>query len=169
PFVGQDGVQPEIWSYGHRNPQGAGLDLQGNLWTAEHGPRGGDEVNRIRRGANFGWPVISYGVHYSGAKIGQGTAKAGMDQPVHYWDPSIAPSGLLVYSGKLWPQWRGHVFVGSLKFDHIARLSGTPMREVEQIKGSETERVRDIVEASDGAIWFIAEGSGTVWRMVPGS
>lgn len=169
PFVGQDGVQPEIWSYGHRNPQGAGLDLQGNLWTAEHGPRGGDEVNRIRKGANFGWPVISYGVHYSGAKIGQGTAKAGMDQPVHYWDPSIAPSGLLVYSGKLWPQWRGHVFVGSLKFDHIARLSGTPMREVEQIKGSETERVRDIVEASDGAIWFIAEGSGTVWRMVPGS
>ncbi len=168
PFVGQDGVQPQIWSYGHRNPQGAALDLQGNLWTSEHGPKGGDEVNRIRKGANFGWPVISYGVHYSGARIGEGSSKPGMEQPAHYWDPSIAPSGLLIYSGKLWPKWRGHFFVGSLKFDYISRLSGRPLREAEQIKGSETERIRDIVEAPDGAIWFIAEGTGTVWRMTPG-
>lgn len=168
PFVGQAGVQPHIWSFGHRNPQGAALDLQGNLWTVEHGAKGGDEVNRIRKGANFGWPEISYGVHYSGQKIGSGTAKPGMQQPAHYWDPSIAPSGLLIYSGKLWPQWRGDLFVGSLKFDYIARLDGKPLREREQIKGSQIKRVRDIVEASDGAIWFISESSGSVWRITPG-
>ena len=168
PFVGKPGHRPEIWTYGHRNPQGAGLDLQGNLWTAEHGAKGGDEVNRIRKGANFGWPVISYGVHYNGRKIGEGTAKPGLQQPEHYWDPSIAPSGLLVYSGKLWPEWRGDIFVGSLKFDYISRLDGTPLREVEQLRGAETERVRDIVEAPDGAIWFISVGQGTVYRITPG-
>lgn len=168
PFIGQDGVQPHIWSFGHRNPQGAGLDLQGRLWTSEHGAKGGDEINVVRKGANFGWPVISYGKHYSGGKIGEGTARAGMEQPRYYWDPSIAPSGLLVYSGKLWPQWRGDIFVGSLKFDYIARLSGTPLREVEQIKSNQTERVRDLIEAPDGAIWFISVGAGAVFRAVPG-
>ena len=168
PFVGQTGVQPHIWSYGHRNPQGAALDLQGNLWTSEHGAKGGDEVNLIRKGENFGWPEISYGVHYSGPKIGSGTSKPGMQQPLHYWDPSIAPSGLMIYSGKLWPQWRGELFVGSLKYDHIARLSGRPLRQREQIKGRQIQRVRDIVEAPDGAIWFISESSGSVWRMTPG-
>ncbi|EEE36544.1 soluble aldose sugar dehydrogenase YliI (Asd) [Rhodobacteraceae bacterium KLH11] len=167
PFVGQPDIRPEIWSFGHRNPQGAGLDLQGRLWVSEHGAKGGDEVNLIRPGANYGWPVISYGVHYSGQKIGEGTSKPGMEQPQHYWDPSIAPSGLLVYSGKLWPEWKGDVFVGSLKFDYIARLSGNPVREVEQIKGPETERVRDIVEAPDGSIWFISVGQGAVFRMTP--
>ncbi|WP_171176512.1 PQQ-dependent sugar dehydrogenase [Ruegeria sp. HKCCD8929] len=167
PFAGQAGVRPEIWSYGHRNPQGAALDLQGRLWTAEHGAKGGDEVNRIRKGANFGWPVISYGVHYSGKKIGEGTTKTGMEQPEFYWDPSIAPSGLMVYSGKLWPAWRGDIFVGSLKFDYISRLEGNRVREVEQIKGPETERVRDIVEAPDGSIWFISVGQGAVYRMTP--
>lgn len=167
PFIGQDAVQPEIWSYGHRNPQGAGLDLNGNLWTAEHGAKGGDEVNRIRKGANFGWPVISYGVHYSGGKIGEGASKEGMEQPEYYWDPSIAPSGLLVYSGKLWPEWKGDVFVGSLKFDYISRLEGGDLREVEQIKAPETERVRDIVEAPDGSIWFISVGNGAIYRITP--
>ncbi|MEX0278153.1 MAG: PQQ-dependent sugar dehydrogenase [Ruegeria sp.] len=169
PFVGQENMRPEIWSYGHRNPQGAGLDARGQLWVSEHGARGGDEVNRVRRGANFGWPVISYGVHYSGQKIGEGTSRQGMEQPEYYWDPSIAPSGLLVYSGKLWPQWKGNLFVGSLKFDYIARLSGQPLREVEQIKGPATERVRDIVEAPDGSIWFISVGQGAVYRMTPAS
>ncbi|WP_170480595.1 PQQ-dependent sugar dehydrogenase [Ruegeria arenilitoris] len=169
PFVGQSDIRPEIWSYGHRNPQGAGLDGRGNLWLSEHGARGGDEVNRIKPGANYGWPVISYGVHYSGDKIGEGTSKPGMEQPEHYWDPSIAPSGLVVYSGKLWPEWRGNLFVGSLKFDYIARLSGSNLREVEQIKGPETERVRDIVEAPDGSIWFISVGQGAIYRMVPAS
>ncbi|MEO9896724.1 MAG: PQQ-dependent sugar dehydrogenase [Paracoccaceae bacterium] len=167
PFVGQSGIQPQIWSYGHRNPQGAGLDEGGTLWTAEHGARGGDEVNRIKKGANFGWPVISYGKHYSGDKIGDGTSKAGMEQPSHYWDPSIAPSGLLVYSGDMFPSWRGDIFVGSLKFDYISRLerNGSTVSEVEQIKSAETGRVRDIVQAPDGAIWFISVGNGTVYRM----
>ncbi|MEM6304808.1 MAG: PQQ-dependent sugar dehydrogenase [Pseudomonadota bacterium] len=165
PFLGQSDVLPEIWSYGHRNPQGAGLDLNGNLWTAEHGARGGDEVNAVKKGANFGWPVISYGVHYSGGKIGEGTAKAGMEQPEFYWDPSMAPSGLMVYSGKMFPAWRGDIFVGSLKFDYIARLEGSPLREVAQIKNDATLRVRDIVEGPDGAIWFISVGNGSVYRL----
>ncbi|WP_323764661.1 PQQ-dependent sugar dehydrogenase [Marinovum sp.] len=161
-------AQPEIWSYGHRNPQGAALDLQGNLWVNEHGARGGDEVNRIRKGANYGWPVIAYGRHYSGGQIGEGTAKPGMEQPVHYWDPSIAPSGMMFYSGKLWPAWEGDLFVGSLKFDYIARLDGAPMREREQIKSAATERVRDIREGPDGAIWFLSVGQGALYRMTPG-
>ncbi|WP_375227739.1 PQQ-dependent sugar dehydrogenase [Roseobacter sp. S98] len=167
PFVGTAGVLPEIWSFGHRNPQGAGLDASGNLWTAEHGARGGDEVNFVRKGANFGWPVISYGRHYSGGKIGEGTEKAGMEQPAFYWDPSIAPSGLLVYSGDMFPAWRGDIFVGSLKFDYIARLevSGQTAREVQQIENSATDRVRDIVQAPDGSIWFISVGNGAVYRI----
>ncbi|MEM0947687.1 MAG: PQQ-dependent sugar dehydrogenase [Pseudomonadota bacterium] len=171
PFVGVDDARPEIWSYGHRNPQGAALDLDGNLWVNEHGARGGDEVNLIRRGANYGWPVISYGTHYSGLKIGEGTEREGMEQPVHYWDPSIAPSGMAVYSGKLWSAWRGDVFVGSLKFDMISRLeaSGGGLREAERIKGPETERVRDIVEAPDGSIWFLSVGRGTAYRVTPGT
>ncbi|WP_158963541.1 PQQ-dependent sugar dehydrogenase [Chachezhania sediminis] len=167
PFVGQAGHRPEIWSYGHRNPQGADLDLQGRLWVSEHGAQGGDEVNLIRKGANYGWPVISYGRHYSGARIGEGTAKAGMEQPEFYWDPSIAPSGLLVYSGKLWPEWRGDIFVGSLKFNHIARLDGRPLRERERIESAETGRVRDIVEGEDGSIWFLSVTDGALYRMVP--
>ncbi|WP_170375366.1 PQQ-dependent sugar dehydrogenase [Ruegeria atlantica] len=167
PFVQASGVRPEIWSYGHRNPQGAGLDARGRLWISEHGAKGGDEVNLVQPGSNYGWPVISFGVHYSGDKIGEGTAKPGMEQPEHYWDPSIAPSGLMVYSGKLWSDWKGDIFVGSLKFDYIARLAGSPLREVEQIKGPETNRVRDIVEAPDGSIWFISVGEGAVYRMIP--
>jgi len=168
PFVGQPGVQPEIWSYGHRNAQGAALDLDGVLWTAEHGARGGDEVNRVRKGANFGWPVISYGVHYSGRRIGEGATKAGMEQPAFYWDPSMAPSGLMVYSGTLWPEWRGDLFVGSLKFSYISRLDGDPLQEAEQIESDQTSRVRDIVEAPDGTIWFLSVGEGAVYRMTPG-
>ncbi|SFF09946.1 Glucose/arabinose dehydrogenase, beta-propeller fold [Sulfitobacter brevis] len=165
PFVGQSGARPEIWSYGHRNPQGAGFDLEGNLWVSEHGAKGGDEVNRIEKSRNYGWPVISFGVHYSGAQIGEGSAKEGMEQPGFYWDPSIAPSGLMVYSGKMFPTWQGDIFVGSLKFDYIAQLRGEPLVEVAQIKTDETLRVRDIVEAPDGAIWFISEINGAVYRI----
>jgi glucose/arabinose dehydrogenase len=137
--------------------------------VAEHGAKGGDEVNRIRRGGNFGWPVISYGRHYSGAKIGEGTAKDGMEQPAFYWDPSIAPSGLLIYSGAMFPEWRGHFLVGSLKFDYIAVLAGNPLREVAQIKSQATQRVRDVVQGPEGAIWFISEGRGSVYRITPAS
>ncbi|WP_027258930.1 PQQ-dependent sugar dehydrogenase [Leisingera aquimarina] len=165
PFTGTQGAQPEIWSYGHRNPQGMALDLQGNLWVAEHGAKGGDEVNRIRKGANYGWPVISYGRHYSGGKIGEGTSKPGMEQPEWYWDPSIAPSGMMIYSGRMWPQWRGDIFVGSLKFDYISRLSGAPLVEAEQLRSSETGRIRDVQEAPDGSIWFASESAGAVYRL----
>lgn len=167
PFVDQSGAQPEIWSWGHRNPQGATLDGAGQLWINEHGARGGDEVNRVQRGANYGWPVISYGRHYSGLPIGEGTAKPGLEQPVMYWDPSIAPSGMAQLAGALWPGREGDMLVGSLKFDYIARLSGDPLREVEQIKGRETERVRDIRQAPDGSVWFISEARGTVYRIAP--
>ena len=168
PFVGQSDARAAIWSYGHRNPQGAALDLSGDLLVVEHGARGGDEINRVARGANYGWPVISYGRHYSGGKIGEGTSKPGMEQPAFYWDPSMAPSGMMVYSGKLWPEWRGDIFVGSLKFDYIARLDGDPLQEVEQIEGDETPRVRDVREGPDGAIWFLSVGNGALYRMTPG-
>jgi glucose/arabinose dehydrogenase len=167
PMRGRAGAQPEIWSFGHRNPQGAALDLSGQLWVVEHGARGGDEVNRVERGENYGWPVISYGRQYSGGKIGEGTEKPGLRQPEHYWDPSIAPSGLMIYSGALWPQWRGDLFVGSLKFGLISRLDGDTLREAEQIEGPETDRVRDIREGPDGAIWFISENNSAVYRITP--
>jgi len=164
PFVGTAGAQPEIWSYGHRNPQGAALDADGQLWVNEHGARGGDEVNRVKKGANYGWPVIAYGRHYSGLKIGEGTAKPGMEQPVHYWDPSIAPSGMTFYDGAI-AAWRGDAFVGSLKFDYIARLSGTPLREVERIEAPQTARVRDVRTGPDGALWFLSEGNGAIYKI----
>ncbi len=158
-----------IWSSGHRNPQGAALGLDGTLWTVEHGAMGGDEVNHTKAGGNYGWPVISYGLEYSGDRIGEGTARAGMEQPQFYWDPSIAPSGMMIYSGRLWPEWRGDVFVGSLKFDFISRLTGdaTGLREAERLFEGEYERVRDVREAPDGSIWFLAENAGEVWRITP--
>ncbi|WGW05855.1 PQQ-dependent sugar dehydrogenase [Tropicibacter oceani] len=162
PLVGQSDALPEIYSYGHRNPQGAALDSAGQLWVAEHGAQGGDEVNRVTAGANFGWPVISYGVNYDGSKIGEGTAKDGMAQPEMYWDPSIAPSGMAFFTGG---DWDGDAFVGSLKFDYIARLSGDPLREVEQISGPETERVRDVAQGPDGALWFLSVGNGALYRL----
>ena len=167
PFAGTEGARPAIWSYGHRNPQGAARDPEGRLWVVEHGARGGDEINRVRRGANYGWPVISYGRHYSGAKIGEGTHKAGMEQPEFYWDPSIAPSGMMIYSGDMFPDWRGHVFVGSLKFDLISHLAGAPLREIARLKSPETVRVRDIRQAPDGAIWFLSVGNGAAYRITP--
>ena len=168
PFSGAQGALPEIWSYGHRNPQGAALDTEGTLWAVEHGARGGDEINRIGMGLNYGWPVISYGVHYSGRKIGEGVAKEGMEQPEFYWDPSIAPSAIMIYSGKLWPEWTGHFFVGSLKFDYISRLDPEGgLREVEQLEFPETKRIRDVREAPDGSIWFLSEDRRAAYRMVP--
>lgn len=167
PYAGLDGARPEIWSHGHRNPQGAALDADGRLWLVEHGARGGDEVNRVKKGANYGWPVISYGRHYSGMRIGEGTAREGMEQPAHYWDPSIAPSGLLIYSGVLWPEWRGDMFTGSLNSGLISRVDADTLKEAERISGPETDRVRDIREGPNGAIWFISENNDAVYRMTP--
>ncbi|MEM1236592.1 MAG: PQQ-dependent sugar dehydrogenase [Pseudomonadota bacterium] len=168
PFVDRNGAQPGIWSLGHRNPQGMAMDAEGNIWTVEHGAAGGDEINLVQRGVNYGWPVISYGRHYSGGKIGEGTEKPGLEQPEFYWDPSIAPSGMMIYSGKLWPEWRGDIFVGSLKFDMISRLErGSRLTEAERIESDETLRVRDIREAPDGSIWFLSVGQGALYRVTP--
>lgn len=168
PFVDGSAL-PEIWSIGHRNAQGAALDEQGRFWTVSHGARGGDEINRPEAGRNYGWPVISYGTHYSGEKIGEGTRKAGMEQPLHYWDPSIAPSGMMIYSGKLWPEWAGDIFVGSLKFDYISRLDrqGDLIGDEEQLLPGTYERIRDIREGPDGAIWFLSAGDAALYRMTP--
>ena len=167
PFADTPGAQPEIWSYGHRNPQGAALDGSGQLWVHEHGARGGDEVNRVEKGSNYGWPVISYGRHYSGARIGEGQAKPGMEQPVHYWDPSIAPSGLAIYSGRLWPAWEGDMFVGSLNSDFISRVDAATLTEAERLQSSATGRVRDIREGPSGALWFLSERDGALYRITP--
>lgn len=170
PFAGgTGGGAPEVWSYGHRNPQGAALGLDGALLVVEHGARGGDEINRPAAGRNYGWPEISYGREYSGGRIGQGTSAAGMEQPLFYWDPSIAPSGMAVYSGRLWPEWRGDVFVGSLKFDFLSRLEGGPegYAERERLFEGAFPRIRDVREAPDGSIWFLSETDGAAFRMAP--
>lgn len=162
------GAVPGLWSFGHRNPQGLAFDGEGRLWASEHGAMGGDEVNLVEAGGNYGWPVVAYGRNYNGTRIGIGTAATGYLQPVRIWDPSIAPSGHLVYSGRLWPQWAGHHLVGSLKFDYIALLDPARGWAEERLAGRETGRVRDIREAPDGSIWFVSVDRGAVYRMVPG-
>ena len=171
PAVSHEGWNPGFLSIGHRNIQGAALDLEGRLLTVEHGAQGGDELNAPQAGRNYGWPVISYGIDYSGDKIGEGTSKPGMEQPLHYWDPSIAPSGLMVYSGKLVPEWRGDIFFGSLNSDFLGRLdpetdAATGYAE-ERLSAPETGRVRDVAEAPDGAIWFLSVHDGAVYRLAP--
>lgn len=171
PAIAQDGWLPGAFSLGHRNIQGAALDLSGRLLTVEHGAQGGDELNAPEAGRNYGWPIISYGENYGGGRIGEGPEKTGMEQPLHYWDPSIAPSGLMVYSGKLVPEWRGDIFFGSLNSDFLGRLdpdtpAATGFAE-ERISGPETGRVRDVVEAPDGSIWFLSVYDGAVYRMAP--
>jgi glucose/arabinose dehydrogenase len=170
PFVNRGGARPEIWSYGHRNLQGAALHPEtGQLWTIEHGAQGGDEVNVPRAGRNYGWPVITYGRDYSGAKIGEGTAKPGMEQPVHYWDPSIAPSGLAFYTGDKFPEWRGDLFVGSLKFHLLVRLRLQGERVVSEeriLQG--VGRIRDVRQGPDGFIYLLTdEGDGRILRLEP--
>lgn len=166
------GALPGVFSLGHRNAQGATLDLDGRLLLVEHGAQGGDELNAPQAGRNYGWPVISFGINYNGATIGEGTAQAGMEQPLHYWDPSIAPSGLLVYSGRLIPDWRGDIIFGSLNSDYLGRLDPDSPAETgfaeERISSAETQRVRDVAEAPDGSIWFLSVGNGAVYRLAPG-
>jgi len=173
PAILQEGWLAGALSRGHRNLQGAGLDLSGRLLTVEHGAQGGDELNAPEAGRNYGWPVIAYGINYSGAPIGEGQAKDGMEQPLHYWDPSIAPSGLMVYSGKLVPEWAGDIFFGSLNSDFLGRLDpDTPAPTgyaEERISAPETGRVRDVVEAPDGSIWFLSVTDGAVYRLAPES
>jgi len=172
PFKSESNALPEIYSFGHRNPQGATLNpATGRLWTLSHGARGGDEINRPQAGRNYGWPTISYGRHYSGGKIGIGTEAPGMEQPVHYWDPSIAPSGLTFYSGDLFPKWRGNLFAGALKDQLISRLeiSNGRVTGEEQILKGQYGRIRDIRQGPNGAIWFVNDKNrGGLYRILPG-
>lgn len=168
PFVGQDGAKEATYSYGHRNPQGMALNPQsGVVWANEHGPRGGDEVNIIEPGNNYGWPVISYGINYNGTEFAEDTARAGMEQPILYWDPSIAPAGMSFITSDKYPGWEGDLLVASLKFSYIAHLEvegNEILGETKLVEG--VGRIRAIEEGPDGYIYFTAEGDG-VYRLVP--
>ncbi|MCB5173750.1 PQQ-dependent sugar dehydrogenase [Microvirga lenta] len=171
PFLGREGARPEIWSLGHRNVQSAALHpASGELWTVEHGARGGDEVNIPQPGKNYGWPVISYGVDYSGAKIGEGTAKSGLQQPVYYWDPSIAPSGMTFYTGNRFPGWHGSILVGALSGRLVSRLEvdGNRVTGEERMLQNLGERIRDVRQGPDGLIYLLTDSSqGRILRMRP--
>ena len=172
PFVGKAGIEPSIWTYGHRNPQGMTLDrTSGNLWAIEHGPQGGDELNLIVATHNYGWPVIGEGVNYGGATIHDSTTKAGMDSPVHYWLPSIGTSGLLLYTGDAFPKWKGNLFVGGLVGQQVARLTmnGKKVGSEETLFNGHG-RIRDIRQGPDGYI-YLGIDAGTkdvsIVRLVP--
>ena len=171
PFLSRDNALPEIWSYGHRNPQGLLYDNNsGNLWSIEHGPRGGDEINLVVKGANYGWPVISYGKEYWGpVSIGEGTEKPGMEQPVKVYIPSIAPGSLLLYSATAFPQWQGNLFSGALKLRHLNRVSISVDNKAiaeERLLGDLNERIRALAQSPEGWIYFSTD-SGKIMRMRP--
>ncbi|WP_342720359.1 PQQ-dependent sugar dehydrogenase [Acidovorax sp. FHTAMBA] len=171
PFVSQSGALPEIWSYGHRNPQGATLAPDGTLWMHEHGPQGGDEINLPQPGRNYGWPVVTYGENYGGGKMGEGTAKAGTEQPLHYWVPSIAPSGMaFLTSARYGAAWQGSLFVGSLKFGTLHRLEvagGKVQREEKLLQGN-GERIRDVRQGPDGFLYMVTDSpQGRLLRLLP--
>ncbi len=174
PYAGnpkKDGSRPEIWSIGHRNVQGAALNpATGKLWTIEHGARGGDEINIPEAGKNYGWPVISYGRNYDFTKIGVGTHKDGMEQPLYYWDPSIAPSGAAFYTGDLFAEWKGNLFVGALAGQALHRLvlDGEKVVGEEKLLADLGERIRDVRSGPDGALWLLTDSpQGRVLRVVP--
>ena len=174
PFAGNPkrrGWRPEIWSIGHRNVQGAALDPRtGKLWTIEHGARGGDEINIPEAGKNYGWPVITYGRDYSFMKIGEGTAKAGMEQPIYYWDPSIAPSGAAFYTGDAIPEWKGNLFVGALAGQALHRLvlGGDTVIGEEALLRDLGERIRDVRSGPDGTLWLLTDSpEARILRVVP--
>ncbi|MGO4705530.1 PQQ-dependent sugar dehydrogenase [Microvirga sp. 2MCAF38] len=171
PFLNREGVKPEIWSYGHRNVQGAAINpATGELWTAEHGARGGDEINIPRKGKNYGWPVISYGVDYSGAKIGEGTSKPGMEQPIYYWDPSIAPSGMTFYTGDQFPAWRNSILIGALAGKLVSRveINGDKVTGEERMLQNLGERIRDVRQGPDGFVYLLTDsGQGRILRVRP--
>ncbi len=171
PFHAQSSKRNEIWSYGHRNVQSAAINPEtGKLWTVEHGPRGGDEVNIPDKGRNYGWPVIGYGIDYSGAKLHEATHKAGMEQPVYYWRPSIAPSGAAFYTGTLFPAWRGNLLVGALAGQALHRLvlDGDKVVGEEILLKERRERIRDVRVAPDGAVWLLTDDSpGQILRLAP--
>lgn len=171
PFAKTADAQPGIWSYGHRNLQGATLHPQtGELWTIEHGARGGDELNNPKAGKNYGWPVITYGINYNGQPIGEGQAKEGMEQPVYYWDPVIAPSGMFFYTGDAFPGWKGSVIIGSMTPGALVRLTMENGRVTgeERYLGGLRERFRDVVQGPDGLIYAVTDNpQGRVLKISP--
>jgi glucose/arabinose dehydrogenase len=170
PFVGRTGARSEIWSYGHRNMQGATLAPDGTLWTTEHGPRGGDELNRTEAGKNYGWPVITYGEEYQGGKIGEGTAKTGMEQPIWYWNPVIAASGLTFYTGDAIPGWKGSILAGSMTPGGLVRLemqNGRVVKE-ERYLVEMKERFRAVKQGPDGFVYVLTDQTaGRILRIKP--
>jgi glucose/arabinose dehydrogenase len=171
PFLGVEGARPEIFSYGHRNVQGLALNpASGEIWAHEHGPRGGDEVNILKAGANYGWPAITYGIDYSGAIISDKTEASGMEQPVVYWVPSIAPSGMTFYDGDLFPQWKGDLFVGALAGRHLRRLEleGDRVTGQEELLTGLRERIRDVRSGPDGYLYLLTDSrNGRLIRLEP--
>jgi glucose/arabinose dehydrogenase len=171
PFVHQAGARPEIWAYGVRNAEGLAFEPgTGKLWELEHGPQGGDEVNIIEKGKNYGWPVIGYGVDYGGARIHASTHREGMEQPQKYWVPSIAPSGMAFYTGDLIPAWKGNIFVGALKYEMLVRLEhdGDKVTKEERLLRGLGERIRDVRMGPDGALWLLTDNpSGRILRVAP--
>ncbi len=172
PFVGREGVRPEIWSFGHRNVQAAALHpATGELWEVEHGTRGGDEVNVAKKGKDYGWPTVAYGVEYRGGPITDGIqAKDGMEQPVYYWDPNIAPSGMTFYTGSLFPEWRGSLFIGGLGGQALVRLTldGERVTGEERLLTDQKERFRDVVQGPDGALYVLTDNAkGRILKVTP--
>ncbi|MFA5898956.1 MAG: PQQ-dependent sugar dehydrogenase [Hyphomicrobium sp.] len=165
------GWAPEVWSIGHRNMQGAALRPDsGKLYTVEHGAQGGDELNHPEAGKNYGWPIITYGIDYSGAKIGEGSEKQGMEPAVYYWVPSIATSGLAFYTGDLFPEWKGNAFVGGLAGTQVQRLifDGDDVVAAETLLEDQGKRIRDVRQGPDGALWLLTDDTGEVLRVTPG-
>ncbi|HUZ11992.1 MAG TPA: PQQ-dependent sugar dehydrogenase [Caulobacteraceae bacterium] len=171
PFVGRPGARPEIWALGVRNSEGAAIDpADGKLWLIDHGAAGGDRVIVAEKGRNYGWPVIAYGVNYNGSRIGVGTARRGFTQPIYYWDPDIAPSGMVFYDGRLAPAWRGSLFIGALRGEDLVRLTlnGARVLGEERLLGGLHERLRDVREGPDGALYLLTDSSrGRLLRLAP--
>lgn len=172
PFIQAAGALPDIYSYGHRNVQGAYLHPEtGELWINEHGPRGGDEINRIEAGKNYGWPKITYGINYIGTKITDHTHLPGMEQPIHYWDPSIATSGMLIYSGDAFPKWKGHIFTGALKLKHLNRIAlddSLKVTDEERLLLDQKSRIRAIEQGPDGHIYVATDSAeGKILKISP--
>jgi glucose/arabinose dehydrogenase len=170
PFVGRKGARPEIWTLGHRNVIAAALDAGGRLWVAEMGPRGGDELNLVERGKDYGWPTIGYGTEYSGEPIHASTQGPGMEQPVYWWSPVISPSGMVVYSGKLLPEWRGNFFIGGLSSKALVRLvvEGDRVVGEERLLTDVGARIREVVEGPEGALYLLTdESDGRVLKVAP--
>jgi glucose/arabinose dehydrogenase len=168
PFEGQAGARPELYSYGHRNVQSLALHpVTGDLWEAEFGPRGGDELNLIKPGKNYGWPTITYGIEYSGQKVGEGIQqKEGLEQPVYYWDPVVSPSGMTFYNGDAIPEWKNNLFIGSLSGMHIVRLVIENNKVVgeERLLSGDYQRFRDVTQGKDGALYAVTD-QGRLYRI----